>query len=44
MSARDWVSFGMGIVFNSMLAHKVTPVTKGKRISLTYWAIGPNWK
>ena len=37
-------SSGMGIVFNSMLAHKVTPVTKGKRISLTYWAIGPNWK
>ena len=37
-------SSGMGLVFNSMIAHKVTPVTKGKRISLTYWAIGPNWK
>ncbi len=35
---------GMGIVFNSLIAHKVTPVTKGKRITLTYFAEGPSWK
>jgi predicted 2-oxoglutarate/Fe(II)-dependent dioxygenase YbiX len=35
---------GMGIVFNSLIAHKLTPVTKGKRISLTYWAQGPSWR
>ncbi len=35
---------GMGIIFTSLLAHKVTPVTKGERISLTYWATGPAWK
>ena len=35
---------GMGILFNSMLAHKVTPITKGERRTLTYWAEGPLWK
>ena len=35
---------GMGIVFTSLIAHKVTPVTKGERITLTYWAEGPAWK
>ena len=35
---------GQAIVFNSLLAHKVTPVTKGKRITLTYWAEGPSWR
>ena len=35
---------GEGIVFTSLLAHKLTPVTKGKRISLTYWAKGPSWR
>ena len=35
---------GMGIVFTSLIAHKVTPVTKGERISLTYWGYGPSWK
>ena len=35
---------GMGIVFNSLIAHKVTPVTKGERITLTYWGYGPSWK
>ena len=37
-------SSGMGIVFNSLIAHKVTPVTKGKRTTLTYWAAGSAWK
>ena len=35
---------GMGIIFNSTIAHKVTPVIKGERITLTYWGTGPAWK
>jgi len=35
---------GEGLVVNSLIAHKVTPITKGKRITLTYWATGPLWK
>ena len=35
---------GMGMVFHSPIAHKVTPVTQGERITLTYWGIGPAWK
>ena len=35
---------GMGLVLNSLIAHKVTPITKGERITLTYWAEGPRWR
>ena len=35
---------GMGLVMTSLIGHKVTPVTKGERITLTYWAHGPSWK
>ena len=35
---------GMGLVLNSLIAHKVTPVTKGERRTLTYWGLGPSWK
>ena len=35
---------GMGLELNSLIAHKVTPVTKGERITLTYWAVGPSWR
>ena len=35
---------GEGLVINSLLAHKVTPITKGERITLTYWAYGPSWR
>ena len=35
---------GMGLVLNSLIGHKVTPVTKGERRTLTYWGIGPSWK
>ena len=35
---------GEGLIVNSLMAHKVTPVTKGERISLTYWAEGPSWR
>ena len=37
-------SAGWGTVFNSLLAHKVTPVTQGERITLTYFAQGPSWR
>ena len=35
---------GMGLITNSLIAHKVTPITKGERITLTYWCLGPSWK
>ena len=35
---------GMGLIINSLVAHKVTPVTKGERITLTYWGLGPGWR
>ena len=35
---------GMGLILNSLVAHKITPVTKGERITLTYWADGPAWR
>ncbi len=35
---------GMGLVINSLVAHRVTPVTKGKRTTLSYWATGPLWR
>ena len=34
---------GMGLVINPLVAHQVTPITKGERITLTYWAVGPLW-
>ena len=37
-------SSGMSVVFNSLIAHKVTPIIKGERITLTYWASGSAWK
>ena len=39
---KEYVS-GEGLLLTSLIAHKVTPVTKGKRITLTYWAMGPKW-
>ena len=35
---------GMGIVLNPLVSHKVTPVTKGTRTTLSYFATGPSWK
>ena len=35
---------GMGLILHPLIAHKITPVTKGERITLTYWAIGPSWR
>jgi len=46
MGGKEKVKFDSGeaLVLNSMMTHKVTPVTKGERITLTYWAWGPAWK
>ena len=35
---------GEGLIINSLMAHKVTPVTKGKRTTLTYWTRGTSWR
>ena len=35
---------GEALIFNSLIAHKVSPITKGERITLTYWGIGPVWR
>ena len=35
---------GMGLIFNPLIAHKVTPITKRERITLTYWGVGPSWR
>jgi PKHD-type hydroxylase len=43
-SVPDMPALGRGavIVFPSVLAHRVTPVTAGLRRSLTCWTVGPN--
>jgi len=35
---------GMGLIINPLIAHKVTPITKRERITLTYWGVGPSWR
>lgn len=37
-------TIGNAIIFPSFILHKVTPITKGERISLSTWFYGPNWK
>ena len=32
------------VVFKPWLSHKVTPVTKGERMSLTTWVEGPKFR
>ena len=46
LNQTDKIKFdsGMGLLINSLNTHKVTPVTKGERITLTYWATGPLWR
>jgi len=34
---------GALVVFPSFVSHRVTPVTKGVRRSLSYWVLGPNF-
>lgn len=35
---------GSVLAFPSFLVHRVTPITKGKRLSLVAWTVGPNFK
>jgi PKHD-type hydroxylase len=35
---------GTVLVFPSYLTHRVSPVTKGKRVSLVAWFEGPRWR
>lgn len=35
---------GTMIVFPSFIQHRVTPVTKGKRITISQWLSGPKWQ
>lgn len=35
---------GASILFPAFAAHRVTPVTKGKRKTLIYWFCGPRWR
>jgi len=35
---------GMGVVFNSLIAHRVSSVAKGERRTLTYFAQGTGWR
>jgi len=41
---QNFTKAGDALLFNSGLEHRVTPVTKGTRYSLTCWAHGPNWR
>ena len=40
----EWRDKGTVLVFPSCLKHEVTPVTKGTRMSLVQWYIGPDWR
>ena len=46
VSSKEKIEFtsGMGIMLTSLVSHKVTPITKGERRTLTYWGEGPLWK
>jgi PKHD-type hydroxylase len=35
---------GTMIIFDSRIPHRVTPITKGKRVSLVAWMLGPKLK
>ena len=35
---------GTLIMFPSYMLHEVKPVTKGERITLTYWMVGPKFQ
>ncbi|MAK80316.1 MAG: hypothetical protein CMJ17_00325 [Phenylobacterium sp.] len=39
-----WRDKGTILIFPSCLKHEVTPVTKGTRMSLVQWYIGPEWR
>jgi PKHD-type hydroxylase len=35
---------GSLLVFPSYIQHRVTPVTKGERVTISRWLSGPNFK
>lgn len=35
---------GQGLVFTSSIGHKVSPITKGEKKTISYWAYGPSWR
>jgi len=35
---------GSVLVFVSNIMHRVTPISKGKRMTISQWCTGPNWK
>jgi PKHD-type hydroxylase len=35
---------GMMVVFPSIVQHRVTPVTRGVRRTISYWVLGPNFR
>ena len=41
---REILPRGSICVFPSYTWHRVSPVTKGKRLSLVQWNLGPEWR
>lgn len=39
-----WNEPGAAVIFHPTRLHKVNPITKGKRITISYWAFGPAWR
>ncbi len=39
-----WNQPGAAVIFHPTRLHKVNPITKGKRITISYWAMGPAWR
>ena len=44
LHVKEFSKPGSVLVFPSFMAHKVTPVTKGERITLAIWKKGPWWQ
>lgn len=44
MNAKEFKTPGSMLMFRSFVRHKVTPVTKGTRKTLTYFLVGPHFK
>jgi len=40
----DQFARGDALIFPAMLKHRVLPVTRGTRYSLSTWAVGPRWR
>ncbi len=41
---KDFNKPGYALIFTSLRQHKVEPITRGKRKTLSYWTRGPAWK